>query len=400
MAVQPNELAEFQKEVRAWFKDNDPGNPGFLLPETFMEVGEDRQFELLRDWQNKVYNAGYLGMAWPKEYGGGGMPQAFQDIATREMAAQRVPFMLNTIGLNWAGPLILHSGTEAEKQKYIKGILSADDIWCQGFSEPDHGSDLGNAQCRAVRDGDDYVINGSKIWTSLGTYAKYMILLARTSTDGPNKYAGLSFFLSPMHATGIEPRPIKKLTGEYGFCQTHFNDARIPATCLMGKEGEGWNIAMITLTFERGATGGQAGGIASMDLNINDVVELARRSTRNGRPALEDPILRDELVSLMITSRSNQLMAARQRLPALATDWPSATAMSGKLRGSELKRRMCQFAVALQGANGARFVGAGAVDGGKWQRSYFNAFSGTIGGGTSQIQHNILGERVLGLPKG
>ncbi len=400
MSVQPQELDDFSKEVSAWFSENRPAEPDFLLPETFMEVGEDRQFEFLRDWQNKVYEAGYLGMAWPEEYGGRGKPQAFQDIATREMARQRMPFMLNTIGLNWAGPLILNMGTEEEKQKYIKGILSAEDIWCQGFSEPDHGSDLGSAQCRAVRDGDDYVVNGSKIWTSLGSYARYMILLARTSTDGPNKYAGLSFFLAPMQAPGIDPKPIKKLTGEYGFCQTYFDNARIPADSLMGKEGEGWNIAMLTLTFERGATGGQAGGIAAMDLNINDVAELARRSVRNGRPVLEDPLIRDELVSLMLEARSNALMGARARVPALATDWPTAIPMSGKLRGSELKRRMCQFAVALQGANGARFVSPGAVDGGKWQRSYFNAFSGTIGGGTSQIQHNILGERVLGLPKG
>ena len=145
------------------------------------------------------------------------------------------------------GPLILSMGTEEEKQKYIKGILSAEDIWCQGFSEPDHGSDLGNAQCRAVKDGDEYVINGSKIWTSLGSYAKYMILIARTSNEDSSKYAGLSFFLAPMDAEGVEPRPIKKLTGEYqGFCQTFFNDARIPATSLMGKEEEGWKVAMAT----------------------------------------------------------------------------------------------------------------------------------------------------------
>jgi alkylation response protein AidB-like acyl-CoA dehydrogenase len=397
--ITEQELAEFRDEVAAWFSENAPKNPGFLLPETFMEVGTDQQFEFLRDWQQKVYEAGYLGMAWPQEYGGGGRAQVFQDIASAEMARQRVPFMPNTIGLNWAGPLILKMGRADDKQKYIKNILSAEDIWCQGFSEPDAGSDLGNSQCRAVRDGDEYVINGSKIWTSLGAYAKYMILLARTSTEGPNKYAGLSYFLTPMKVPGIDPKPIKKLTGEYGFCQTYFDNARIPADCLMGNEGEGWNIAMVTLTFERGATGGQAGGIASMELNVNDVVELARRAYRNGRPAIEDPFIRDQLVQFIIESRNNQLMGARARIPALATDWPAAIPMSGKLRGSELKRRMCQFALSLQGANGARFVSEEAIDGGKWQRSYFNAFSGTIGGGTSQIQNNILGERVLGLPK-
>jgi len=379
--------------------ENKPTQPEFLLPETFMEVGNDSQFEFLREWQNSVYEAGYLGMAWPEEYGGRGQPQAFQDIVTREMARQRVPFMTNTIGLNWAGPLILHMGTEEQKQKYIKGILSAEDIWCQGFSEPDHGSDLGNAQTRAVRDGDEYVINGSKIWTSLGTYAKYMILLARTSTEGDSKYAGLSYLLIPMRVPGVDPKPIQKLTREYGFCQTYFDDARVPADTLMGKEGEGWQIAMTTLMFERGAAGGQAGGLSAMDLNMGDVVELSRRAQRGGKAAIEDPLIRDQLVDLLIEERGNQLNAARSRIKALTTERPTAIPMSGKLRGTELKRRFCQFALSLQGANGARFVDDRAVDGGKWQRSYFNSFSATIGGGTSQIQANIVGERVLGLPK-
>jgi len=395
----PAELAEFENEVDGWFKENNPANPGFILPETFMEVGTDAQFEFLRDWQAKVYEAGYVGMAWPKEYGGGGQDQAYQDLATRAMAKNRTPFLLNTIGLNWAGPLILQMSTDEDKQRYIPGILSAQDIWCQGFSEPDHGSDLGSAQCRAVKDGDEYVVNGSKIWTSLGSYAKYMILLARTDTNASNKYAGLSFFLAPMTVPGVDPQPIKKLTGEYGFCQTYFNDARIPGSCLLGEEGAGWQVAMITLTFERGATGGQAGGLASMDLNVNDVVELARRAQRNGKSAIEDPLIRDDLVRLLIESESNSLMAKRTGIAALASDWPNAVPMSGKLRGSELKRRMCKLAVSLQGANGARFVAADAIDGGMWQRSYFNAFSSTIGGGTSQIQKNILGERILGLPK-
>lgn len=399
MSVSELELDQFRTEVSAWLRENNPGDPGFLLPESFMEVGTDEQFEYLRNWQRKVYDAGYLGMSWPQEYGGGGQPQAFQDIVSQEMARQRVPFMTNTIGLNWAGPLILQQGTEEDKKKYIKGILNADDIWCQGFSEPDHGSDLGNAQVKAVKDGDDYIINGSKIWTSLGSYAKYMILLARTSNDGPNKYAGLSFFLAPMRTEGIDPQPIKKLTSEYGFCQTFFNDARIPANSIMGREGEGWQIAMATLMFERGNVGGQAGGLSMMDINVNDVLELARRSKRNGKPALEDPLIRDQMVQFLIEAKSNVLMGAKTKIPALNTERPTAIAMSGKLRGSELKRRFCRFAISLQGANGGRFISPEAVDGGKWQRIYFNSFSATIGGGTTQVQYNIMGERVLGLPK-
>ena len=392
MSVSEQELDQFRLEVSAWLRENNPGDPGFLLPESFMEVGTDEQFEYLRDWQRKDYDAGYLGMSWPE-------PQAFQDIVSQEMARQRVPFMTNTIGLNWAGPLILQQGTEEDKKKYIKGILNADDIWCQGFSEPDHGSDLGNAQVKAVKDGDDYIINGSKIWTSLGSYAKYMILLARTSNEGPNKYAGLSFFLAPMKTEGINPHPIKKLTSEYGFCQTFFNDARIPANSIMGREGEGWQVAMATLMFERGNVGGQAGGLSMMDINVNDVLELARRSKRNGKPALEDPLIRDQMVQFLIEAKSNALMGSKTKIPALNTERPTAIAMSGKLRGSELKRRFCQFAISLQGANGGRFISPEAVDGGKWQRIYFNSFSATIGGGTTQVQYNIMGERVLGLPK-
>ena len=398
MSVSEQELDQFRVEVSAWLRENNPGDPGFLLPESFMEVGTDEQFEYLRDWQRKVYDAGYLGMSWPAEYGGGGKPQVFQDIVSQEMARQRVPFMTNTIGLNWAGPLILQQGTEEDKKKYIKGILNADDIWCQGFSEPDHGSDLGNAQVKAVKDGDDYIINGSKIWTSLGSYAKYMILLARTSNEGPNKYAGLSFFLAPMKTEGINPQPIKKLTSEYGFCQTFFNDARIPANSIMGREGEGWQVAMATLMFERGNVGGQAGGLSMMDINVNDVLELARRSKRNGKPALEDPLISDQMVQFLIEAKSNALMGSKTKIPALNTERPTAIAMSGKLRGSELKRRFCQFAISLQGANGGRFISPEAVDGGKWQRIYFNSFSATIGGGTTQVQY-IMGERVLGLPK-
>lgn len=395
-----SELDEFRAEVSAWLSENNPADPGFLLPESFMEVGTDPQFEFLRDWQRKVYEAGYLGMAWPKEYGGGGQPQVMQDIVNAEMARQKVPFVPNTIGLNWAGPLILAIGTEEEKQKYIQGILSAEDIWCQGFSEPDNGSDLAAATTRAVRDGDDWVLNGSKIWTSLGSYAKYMILLARTNPDAENRYAGLSYFLAPMDVPGVEVQPIRKLTGEYGFTQTFFNDARMPGSSLMGKEGEGWQIAMKTLTFERGATGGQAGGLAMNAVGVQDVLELARRTQRDGRPAIEDPLIRDELVKFLIEDQGDRLCGARAGHPALTSERPAAIPMSGKLRGTEHKRRLLQFAITLQGANGARWVGdSRAAAGGLWQRSYFNAFSATIGGGTSQVQANIVGERVLGLPK-
>ena len=400
MSLSKQELDEFRAEVHAWFEENAPADPGFLLPISFMEVGTDEQFHFLRDWQRKVYEAGYLGMAWPKEYGGGGKPQIMQDIVTREMVRRQVPFMFNTIGLNWAGPLILNMGTEQNKKDYIPGILSGDDVWCQGFSEPDHGSDLGNAQLKAERDGNEFVLNGSKIWTSLGVHAKYMILLARTNANANNKYEGLSFFLIPMRIPGIEVQPIRKLTGEYGFNQTFFTDARIPESCLIGKEGGGWQVAMATLAFERGAVGGQAGGHSMMSKDVSEVVALARKAQRNGRPAIEDPVIRDQLVQLIMEQRTLALNSARSKVKALVSERPHSIAMSGKLVGSEFQRRLNQFALKLQGANAAYYVGdENAYDRGQWQRSYFNSFSATIGGGTSEIQHNIIGERVLGLPK-
>ena len=400
MSISNQELDEFRAQVAAWFTENKPADPGFLLPQSFMEVGTDRQFEFLRDWQRKVYEAGYLGMAWPAEYGGGGKDQVFQDIATEEMARQKVPFMTNTIGLSWAGPLILNMGTEAQKQAYIKRILSAEDIWCQGFSEPDHGSDLGNAQLRAVRDGNEFVLNGSKIWTSLGSYADYIILLARTDVETNTKYEGLSYFLAPMKIPGVNPVPIRKLTGEFGFTQTFFDDARIAETCLIGREGEGWQVAMKTLTFERSVSGGQAGGVHSMPVFASEVVDLARRAQRDGRPAIEDPLVRDQLVGFLIEERGLELNNQRADIPGLISERPASIAMARKLTNSEWRRRLNQFAVSLQGANASRYVDDDqAMDGGRWQRGYFNAFSGTIGGGTSQIQKNIVGERVLGLPK-
>jgi len=400
MSVDAKELDEFRKDVSAWFKENAPGDPGFLLPQSFMEVGNDEQFYFLRDWQNKVYEAGYLGMAWPAEYGGGGKDQAFQDVATREMTAQKVPFMTNTIGLNWAGPLILQMGTDEQKAKYIKGILSAEDIWCQGFSEPDHGSDLGNAQLKAEQRGNGYVLNGSKIWTSLGSYAKYMILLARTEQGTARKYDGLSFFLSPMKIKGIDPVPIKKLTGEYGFTQTYFDNAEISGECLMGNEGDGWKVAMATLMFERGAAGGQAGGHSMMTAEVSEVVELARKSMRDGKSAVDDPMVRDKLVTMIMRERTLRLNNSRGGIKGLTQERPMSLPMAGKYVATEHIRDMAEFAIELQGQNAGYYVGdEAAVDGGLWHRSYFNAFSATIGGGTSQVQQNIIGERVLGLPK-
>lgn len=394
------ELADFEAQCDAWFREHTVADPGFMLPLTFMEVSTDQQFDFLQKWQNQVYEAGYIGMSWPAEYGGRGMHPEFQRIATRIMKKYDSPIMLNAIGNGWAGPLILDIGSEEQKKRYIKPMLAAEEIWCQGFSEPENGSDLGNAQTRAVRDGDDYVVNGSKIWTSLGDRAHMMILLARTNLDAPNKYAGLSFFLSPMRIPGVETRRIKKLTGEYGFVQTFFDNARIPASDIMGEEGQGWLVAMKTLEYERGAKVNLAGGSFAKEMDVMEILDLARTAQRGGKPLLDDPVMRDRLVEFLIDAQALNLNNARRRMAPLNQDRPMGLSLMNKLARTELVRELTQFALQFQGTKAGYYVGdENAVDGGFWHRSYLNSFSATIGGGTSEIQRNIIGEHVLGLPK-
>jgi alkylation response protein AidB-like acyl-CoA dehydrogenase len=395
-----NELADFESQCDAWFRDTVVGDPGFMLPLTFMEVSTDEQFDFLRDWQRKVYEGGYLGMSWPTAYGGGGMHPDFQRTATRIMRKYDAPILLNAIGTGWAGPLILDLGTEEQRRRYIKAILSAEEIWCQGFSEPENGSDLGNAQLKAVRDGDGYSATGSKIWTSLGDRADHMILLARTASDAASKYAGLSFFLAPMKVAGVETRRIKKLTGEYGFVQCFFDSAHIPADCLMGDEGQGWSMAMKTLEYERGTKVNLAGGYYSKDMDVMAIVDLARRSMRGGKPLLDDPVMRDRLVDFLIDIQGVNLNSQRRNIRALNQDRPMGLALMNKLTRTELVRELTQFALQFQGTRAGYYAGDDeAVDAGFWHRAYLNSFSATIGGGTSEIQKNIIGEHVLGLPK-
>jgi alkylation response protein AidB-like acyl-CoA dehydrogenase len=395
------ELDRFRDEVRSWLQQNAPRPPAFKLPDSFMEVGTDAQFEHLQAWQAKVYAAGYLGMSWPSAYGGGGKPAAYQHIVNAEMARAMVPFMVNVIGLFWAGPTILKLGSETQKRRYIPKILSGEEIWCHGFSEPEHGSDLAAAQMTAVRDGDEYVLDGTKIWTSLGMHAHHMILLARTDKSGPSKYHGLSFFLAPMRVPNVTTVPIRKMTGEHGFTETRFERARIPGNCMLGHEGEGWTVALTTLGFERGSEGGQAGGLAMVPLKVAEVAQMARELPRDGQRVIDDPRVRERLVQFAIEERALELGRQRGAHPALAGPRPLLLPMMGKLCESEFRRRLSAFAVSLQDENAKLYVGdPAAYHDGDWQRSHMNAYSATIGGGTSQIQMNILGERLLGLGKG
>src|SRR6056300_1273989 len=400
MAESDAALKKFQSDVRQWMQENVPADPPFLLPLSFLEVGTEQQLDFLREWQHRVWSAGYLGMHWPREYGGQGADPAYQAIVDRELQRVKAPILFNTIGLNWVGPLLLDIGSEEARAKYIKGILSGDEIWCQGFSEPDHGSDLGSVQTRAVRDGDEYVINGSKIWTTLGNFADHMILLARTNTETPRKYDGLSFFLAPIKIAGVDAHPIRKVTGEYGFNQVFFTDARIPAATLMREEGQGWGVAMKTLEYERGVSAGQASAHWMVSIQIDDMVDQLRGYQRDGEALLNDPIVRDDTVKLIMEAKASALSRSRMRIGPLTSDYPMGLALSTTYRWTEYARRMKLFTAAMQGGHSALYVGdEDAYQGGFWQRAYFSNFGATIGGGTTEVQANIIAEHVLGLPK-
>lgn len=389
----------FRAEVRAWLAAHQPGDPGFTLPQSMLAVATRPQFDFLRAWQHKLYEAGYVGTEWPAEYGGRGLPAGTQRIVDQEMARARVPFMLNAIGLSWAGPTILRYGTEAQKRRFIRPILAADEIWCQGFSEPEAGSDLASLRTRARRDGDDYVIDGHKLWTTLGHFADYMILLARTDPDAA-KHAGISYFLAPIKVEGVTVQPLIKMTGEGGFNQVLFSAVRIPKDALLGKEGQGWEIAVTTLSFERGASEGSAGSSAGSGVSVASVIEMARTLRRDGRPVLDDPVVRDRLAAFAIEGYAIRYSIPRSRLPGLTADRPMALPLMRKLVSSEFTQRLAEFACELQGYAGTLWLDdPAAVDDAEWQRTYLNSFGVTIGGGTSEILRNILGERVLGMPK-
>jgi alkylation response protein AidB-like acyl-CoA dehydrogenase len=400
--VEPREIAEFRSEVRAWIAANRPPEPDFVMPQNFLFVETDEQFDYLRDWQRKVYEAGYLGLDWPAEYGGGGDTLKRQRIVTQEMARAGAPFFLNTIGLQWAGPVILQYGTEAQKQRFLKPILSAEEIWCQGFSEPGAGSDLASVQTRAepAPSGEGWIVNGHKVWTTLGTRAEWMILLARTDPDA-GKYPGLSFFLMPMKVPGVEVLPLIKMTGEGGFNQVIFTDAPMPGDAMLGNPGQGWEVAMATLTFERGAAEGTGGGQATATADsVRRAAKLAARTLRDGRPASEDPVLRDRLVQLWIQEEGLRLGGLRRRVPGLSPDRPLVLALMNKLVYSEYGQDLAELGCEILGPAGALWMGdPDAPADAEWPRAYMNSFGMTIGGGTSEIQRNILGERILGLPK-
>jgi alkylation response protein AidB-like acyl-CoA dehydrogenase len=386
-------LAAFQNEVRRWIADHRPPPPGFVLPQSFLEVETREQFDYLRAWQRRLFEAGYLGFDIPESYGGRGVDPARHAIVMRELALARAPFLVNLIALRWVAPTILVYGTEDQKKRYLEPILSTDHIWCQGFSEPEHGSDLAGLQARAERDGDAYRVTGHKVWTTLAHFADYMILLARTDPEA-GKYAGLSYFLFPMKAPGVTVLPLTKMSGEGGFNQVIFDQAPMPHHALLGAEGKGWEVAMATLTFERGAAG------VAGDVSTATVEAFARLVALAKKRGIDDPELESELARLWIDVEAAQQGERRARVPALCSERPLALPMMSKLVRSEIEQRLTELACRLLGSEARLWIDdPNAPDAGEWPRAYMNSFGFTIGGGTSEIQRNLLAERVLGLPR-
>jgi alkylation response protein AidB-like acyl-CoA dehydrogenase len=386
---------ELRARVREWLRANLPPAPPFALPQNALTVTSDEQMRWLRDWQARLYDAGFVGAEWPAQYGGRGLARGAQRAIDQELARAGAPFLVNNVALAWAGPIILHFGTEAQKSRFLAKLLRADEIWCQGFSEPDSGSDLASLRTRAVREGDAWVIDGHKVWTSLGRFADYMILLARTDPSTA-RHAGISYFLAPMRVPGVEVRPLVKFTGEGGFNQVIFTAARIPADALLGREGQGWELATATLSFERGASEGSAGASGMGGAGVEQLVALLASAPRELR---DDAVLRDRVAALAIEAAALRWSGARARIPGLVADRPLALPLMGKLLATEHTQRVSELGCEIAGYAGTLWKDPAVPGSGEWPHSYMSSFAGTIAGGTSEILRNVLGEKVLGLPK-
>lgn len=395
------EQAEFREYCRRWLAENRPPAPTFRMPLTPIEVMTEEQRVYLCAWQKKCYEAGLIACDYPKEYGGGGH-KGFQRIASNELARANVPYMVNVIGLGMAAPTILNHATEENKRRFLPPLFSADEIWCQGFSEPGSGSDLASAQTFAERRGDTWVINGHKVWTSLAHFASWMILLARTSRD--DKYKGLTYFIVPisqeMGAKGVTVRPLIKMTGETGFNEVLFEDLEISDKLRMDDVGKGWQVAMTTLLYERGAAeGAGSGGGTSIEDRLHALVDLAKKTKRNGKPVWEDGAIRDRIVKLFVRAEGFRQAFRRARVESLI-DHPMRIPLQQKLLGTELGQDVAQVALEIEGIASSLYLGdEHAPDDGQWPLAYLNSFGMTIAAGSNEIQRNILGERVLGLAK-
>lgn len=403
-----SEQAEFRAHCQEWLANNHPGRPPVRLPQGALELSDPEALAWLQAWQKSAYDAGLIGCDYPREAGGGGMTDC-QAIANQEMVRAKTPYLPNIIGMGMAAPTILFHARDDVKAELLPGLLSGEEIWCQGFSEPNAGSDLANQQTFAERDGDNWVINGHKVWTSLAHFATWMILLCRTDKD--DKYNGLSYFVVPIKEAlgkGVTVRPLIKMTGETGFNEVIFDDLVVDDRYRLDDVGAGWKVAMTTLAHERGAgpmVTPASGGMAleedegAQTASAFALIELARQHERNGISASDDPLIRDEIVQMMIRQEAFRQNQRRANVPAL-TDHPMRIPLQFKLVGTELSQDLQKIAYEIEGAASSLYLNdENAPAAGRWPLAYMNSFGVTIAAGANEVQRNILGERVLGLAK-
>jgi alkylation response protein AidB-like acyl-CoA dehydrogenase len=387
------EQARFRDELRAWLRDNLAEELATPLP----PMGSRDALERRQRWQRRLYEAGFVGVAWPKEYGGRGLSLIESMIVNEELSKAKAPDLINVIGLNMAGPTIMHHGTPEQKAKHLQGILTADDIWCQGFSEPNSGSDLASLQTRAVEDGDHFVVNGQKVWTTLGHVAKWCILLTRTGS-AEEKHSGLTYLIVDMKSPGVEVKPLVQMTGDAEFNEIYFTDVRVPRSNLLGGVGEGWRVAMTTLMHER-ATLGVALQVRTR-VAFEELAALARETRANGEAKSADPLVRQKLAQLFIETEVMRFNGYRGLTSMLRGDPPGPEGTINKLMWSEVNQRLMETALEVMGPAALLAEGESAApNDGRWTYGFLRSRANSIEGGTSEVLRNIIAERVLGLPR-
>ena len=386
------EEKRFRDELRSWLEAN--------VPKDWSEWREkpiEESFPYLKAWQRKLYEGGWAAVSWPKEYGGRGASLMQQSIFWQEMSRVEAPPMANSLGLGLIGPTIIAYGTDAQKKRYIPKILSAEEIWCQGFSEPNAGSDLASLQTEARLDGDHYVVNGQKVWTSYGWVGDWCELVVRTDANVP-KHKGLTVLLIDMKSPGVDVRPLRQMTGESEFGEIFFRDVRVPKENVLGNVNDGWNVAVSTLMYERGSYGARLHLIFKR--NIGRLIELAHTLQRNGRTAAQDPLIRQKLAQCYAEIEIMRLNQMRAFSRITATGVPGPEGSIQKIFWSELNQRVQQLAQELLGPYGQLQAGDPlAPDKGIWAYGYLRTRGNTIEAGTSEVQRNIIGHFVLGLPR-
>ena len=376
----PDEAA-FRSEVKAWIEAN-------LLDELRGgRLGEQRFEHLGREWSRKLYEAGYAGLTWPKEYGGAGAPYSYQAILLEEIALAEAPQHIGVIGLGMAGPTIIAHGSEEQKRRYLAKILSAEEIWCQGFSEPGAGSDLASVRTRAGLSDGHFVLNGQKVWSSFAHIADWCILLARSDPES-ERHAGLTYLIVDMHARGVEVRPLRQITGEAEFNEIFFTDVEVPRENVVGSVGDGWAVAMTTLLHERGTLGFAL--TSALDVALRKLMALTRKR------GVDDPRLLDRVAREWIELQALKLTNYRALSELMKTGIPGPEGSVAKLHWSESNQRLTKLALEILGPD-AQVVD---LDDGAWQYQQLRSRGNTIEAGTSEILRNIIAERVLGLPRG